>query len=439
MYRSFLSLLVLILPLTLFAQTWEWEADVESPARSGFHDMDLPPTLTAHLNPEFGNLRLYDDTGETVPYLMFSEVKSEQEVRLRWYRRIREDDWRRHYSRSYFEHPRAETIDRMVLKIRNADVTQHFWLSGSDDMAHWYIVKDDYSYAASWDPGNSYNLMTIHFPPVNYRYYKVEIRHRWREPIQIMGAGYYAAKEKAGRLQKVPEPALTQTESGQKSVVDIRFDGAHYFDRLFFEVDGPEMYHRGAVLSKAVRGGDGRTRYETLREFTLSSKTVAQLEFESERATALRLTIDNKDDRPLRIAAAPAHTRRKYLTARLEKGRTYALKIGPEHLRSPDYDLAHFTDDLPRRRPALAVSAPQKIPAAFEEPAASKAKESAKNPTSQNPRTYAEPKPQTEAGRASKTETTPLLQHKAFLWIGIVVIVLLLGFMSFRMLRDMNA
>ncbi|MEM0997314.1 MAG: hypothetical protein AAGN35_09560 [Bacteroidota bacterium] len=409
---TFVALLLFsgILP----AQVGDWEAQVEPSPRPAYCDILLSPELVARLNPEFGNLRLYDGQAEEVPYLVFSEGHVEQEVALRWYPRVREDHWRRWYSRSYFKNPRADLIDRMVLKIRNADVRQTFWLSGSDDLQRWYIVKEDFAYASNYDPGSSYNLLTLDFPPVDYKYYKVEIRHHWHEPIQIMGAGYYAVSETAGHYQPVPRPALAQTENNDRSVVDLDFGAAHYIDRLFFEIDGPEMYHREARLErKQAYGG-----YELLEKFVLDSRSVHLLRFESLRARDLRLTVENADDKPLRVAAVQALQLQKYLTAKLAKGDSATLLIGPESQRAPVYDLAYFTSDLPTRRPRLRtlnLVDRRPRPDTASRPAAPPIVESAPTP-----------------------KTKPFLQDKAFLWIGIVLIVGLLGYLSVRMLRDLK-
>lgn len=421
--------LLLLLPVSVFAQQipqWEWEAPLNAPRRSGYQDVLLGSDVICRLNPEYGNMRLIDESGEEVPYLFFTEGKVDQEVSLKWYPRKRDDYWRRWYSRSVFHNPRANQIDRMVLKIRNADVRQTFWLSGSDDMNRWYIVKEDYAYDSDYDPASSYNLITIDFPPVDYKYYKVEIRHHWHEPIQIMGAGYYSVSETRGHYQPVTRPQVEQFEKGTTSIVDIRFDARHYLDRVFFEIDGPEMYHRSAVLKRKTLYGD----YTVLESFVLDSRTVHLLQFESIREQEFRLEIENRDDKPLRVAAVQAMQLRKYLTAKLRRDGKYSLKIGGENLRKPSYDLSYFGSDLPAGRASVKLQEVRSIAPPPPPPPAQKTDPAVSNVPVEPREVPAEPPAQAKESR--------LDDGQVLLWIGIVLIVLIVGFMAFRMLREME-
>jgi hypothetical protein len=427
MYKT-LIVCLLLCPMALLAQVpgdWKWEAELETAPRAGFQDIPLGPEVICRLNPESGNLRVMNEAGEEVPWLFFTDRETEQEVSLRWYPRHLDDYRQRWYSRSVFQNPRGNGIDRMVLKIRNAAVRQTFWLSGSDDLNRWYIVKEDFVYDSDYDPASSYNLITIDFPQVDYKYYKVEIRHHWHEPIQIMGAGYYAVSESEGNYQTVPRPAVVQHESGSKSIVDIRFDGRHYLDRVFFEVDGPEMYHRDAVLKRKTAGGG----YEQLESFVLDSRSVHLLQFQGIRVEELRLEIENHDDKPLRVAGVQAMQLRRYLTAKLDPAVHYTLRIGEEDLRSPVYDLTYFGGELPGKRPRarlLALSA-VRVPAL-----------PARADTAAN--AVIAPVPAVDHAPAESGEQveSSFPTGQVMLWAGIIFVVLVLGFMAFRMLREIE-
>ena len=89
-------------PLLLSAQDWQWQVDLSRPNSTGFQNIYLPAELTCRLNADYGNLRLFDLENDEIPYLFFSEDHVEQKVNLKWYPKVREDYWRRWYSRSYF-------------------------------------------------------------------------------------------------------------------------------------------------------------------------------------------------------------------------------------------------------------------------------------------------------------------------------------------------
>lgn len=413
------AILLALIPAFSWSQTWLYEAPVK-PNGNGYQDIYLPPSVTCRLGSGAGNIRMRDSSDNEVPYILSETKMVEEEASIVWMQRYEDDYWARWYSRSFFQNPKRLTLDRLALKIRNADVHQDFWLSGSDDMNRWYIIKEDYGYDANYDPNSTWNLLTIHFPPTDYKYYKVEIRHFWREPIQIMGAGYYAYAETQGHSQAVPDPVVTQREEGKQSIVDIQFDATHYLDQMLFEIDGPEFYLRNATLQKKVSGGG----FEDVQQLQLNSKALNQLAFDHIRGWHWRMVIENKDDKPIRIAGVQARQRQQYLTAKLETKGQYKLLIGDETLRAPEYDLTYFKNDLPKARSAAAVGNVVDLikPAVPTEPTGSG---------------NAAPSPNAPQPVATEVEK-PFYQQPVFLWVGIGLIVVLIGGMSLKLLKDMK-
>jgi hypothetical protein len=409
---------IVFLPTLAWTQSWLYEAPVK-PAGSGYQDIYLPPAVTCRLAPEAGNIRLQDTTGNELPYIISETKLVEEEASIVWMSHYEDDYWAHWYSRSYFQNPKQLKLDRLALKIRNADVHQRFWLSGSDDMSRWYIIKEDYGYDANYDPNSTWNLLTIHFPLTDYKYYKVELRHYWEEPIQIMGAGYYAYAEKQGNSQRIPDPVITQHEEGTQSIVEIHFDGPHYLDQMVFEVDGPELYLRNASLLRQNEGGG----FDAFKQLQLSSKSLNQLALDRARGETWRLVIENKDDKPIRIAGVQARQRQQYLTAKLDPKMSYKVLVGEEHLRAPEYDLAFFKNDLPKTRSAASVGNVINLlkPVVPSAPMASADSTSSK--------------PQATISAPEK----PLYQRPVFLWVGIGAIVLLVGGMSIKLLKEMKS
>jgi hypothetical protein len=414
--KTFFLILLACLPALTFAQDWRYEAPVTAQG-SGYQDLVLPATVTAQLARDHGNMRLLDSAAHEVPYILNSQPLKAEETSIQWMQRYEDDYWERWYSRSFFQNPKGLALDRIALKIRNADVHQDFWLSGSDDMNRWYIIKEDYGYDANYDPQSTWNLLTIHFPRSDYKYFKVEIRHYWREPIQIMGAGYYTSAEKTGNAQAIPDPKVTQREEGTRSVVDIHFDANHYFDELLLEVDGPELYLRQATLQRKNASG----AFEDEHAFQLSSKMLNVVELEQVRATDWRLVVENKDDKPIRIAGVQARQRKLTLTAKLSPAEHYRLLIGAEDLRAPEYDLSYFRADLPKQRAIASIGGLVDLsrPVTLDLPRTAHDTTDVQAPT---------------VAAADK----PIYQQSWFLWVGIGLVVVVIGGMSLALLKDMK-
>lgn len=401
---------VLITAFSLSAQTL-WEMQTPPAPQTGYHDLWLGPELTGKITSGGANARLLDDSGNEVPYLFETEERSEQSVSIQWLPQVRKREVRKWYSRDEFSNVNRDVLSELVLKVRNADVQQRFWLSGSDDGEQWYIIKEDYLYNASYNGTSTYNLLTLHFPPVDYKFLKVELRHHFREPISILGLGVYEVGEKEGRFQESEAFALSQWEDSleKASVVEIEAKAVQLLDRLQFRVDGPERYRRSAEL-EVLEGPSMGRRFS----LTLQSEEVAQVDLEGIRARRLRLTVFNKDDRPLRIAAVRGYQLRQRMVASLKKDAIYRLAIGPKDQRGPEYDLVHFAAELPQRRPGLAMDSVTSVVY-----------------TDKDGNVIPPPK----AGVAEE-EVESWIQHPAFLWGGIILILVLMVTLSVGVLRD---
>jgi|GEM_PF-7092278 len=418
-------LLLLLSPfqLPLYGQG-TWQTPLPERSQSAYHNVFLSPEVTCRLAPQGGNVRIIGPNQLEAPYLLSSSKHVDQTVDLKWYRRAGERYRRRWYSRSIFENPRKNAIDEMVLKVRNADVSQRFWLSGSDDGTHWYIIKEDYSYESAYDPSSTYNLLTLKFPKVDYRYYKVELKHVWREPIDIMGAGYYDVRETGGHYQIIDGLSVTQSNDtlGKQSYIEIDLGQNHYLDRIHFTLDGPEMYHRQATLE--VAQGD---QYRT--SLALSSEMVPQVQFDRLRASKLRLTIDNKDDQPIRIAGVRAYQLKRSLTVKLDKTKAYQLVIGNETQTAPEYDLVHFRKQIPQTRPQIRVDSLAWMP----DPVVDSGEEVVAVPFQEE---QASPSPPAEPEKETQLEEASFFKSKTFLWLGIGVILVAMTWFSIAMLKD---
>ncbi len=415
--KALLLLSLALLPVLVQAQDWQYQAPIE-PKGSGYQHVALPAPVTAHLNAQQGNMRLLDSADNEVPYILNSDPLKAEETSIQWMTRYDEDYWAHWYSRSFFQNPKQLALDRIALKIRNADVHQNFWLSGSDDMHHWYVIKEDYGYDANYDPQSTWNLLTIHFPPSDYKYFKVELRHYWEEPIQIMGAGYYTSAEKTGNSQAIPDPKITQREEGSRSIVDIHFDADHYFDQILLEVDGPEMYLRQATLQRKNAGGG----YEAERQFQLSSKNLNVLELEHARVSDWRIVVENKDDKPIRIAGVQARQRKLTLTARLNGAEHYRLMLADEGLRAPEYDLIYFKTDLSKQMPDASIGSLVDL----------------KRPVTLSLPTTASADTMARSAAIAPAAEKPIYQQPWFLWVGIGLVVVVVGGMSIALLKDMK-
>lgn len=201
-----------------------------------------------------------------------------------------------------------------------------------------------------------------------------------------------------GCYSRVPVKNISQKDSSnKKSYVVVHFDHPYELSRLEFRVSGPVFYQRSVYIGIF---DDGYT-IETPGKFELSSARPAIWEPVKFRVKDLVLIIENHDNEPLKIDSIKAYELKKYLVARLEKDEIYSVNSGNEKLYMPNYDLRYFSDSIPD---TIATLITHKISVT----------------------TAAEP---TGSG---------VIFTRTVLWGVIILVIGLMGFLSVRMIREMN-
>jgi hypothetical protein len=100
-----------------------------------------------------------------------------------------------------------------------------------------------------------------------------------------------------------------------------------------------------------------------------------------------------------------------YLVSELKKGETYHLRYGAGDVPAPVYDMQYFPDNIPDSMTVLQPSGRTEISMKLEEKTAK---------------------------QDAEEETKTVFTHRGYIWAAIVIVILLLGVLSFRMLRGMG-
>ena len=141
--------------------------------------------------------------------------------------------------------------------------------------------------------------------------------------------------------------------------------------------------------------------YAELYNGTLSSLEQSTFNFPNTIASRIKITIQNNDNRPLSISGLELKGNIFELVARFDNPTLqYALYYGNNKVAAPNYEIEKFESKIPSVLAALTIGKEQQNPA------------------------YAE-----------KIEK-PLFENKAWLWVLMAVIIALLGWFSFKMLRN---
>lgn len=356
-----------------FAQkTYRYRADVQKVDSAAFYRIALPPAVLAKAQGNLADIRLYDNDGKVVPYIFGAQLPVIDKVGVIEFPQVKLKVQPDTMTIFIAENKKLLTLNQLNLLFQNTDVERYATLSGSNDLSKWYAIKEDIPLLEAnmhIDPDTSNGTVInggdpcveqkLNFPASNYRYFKIQVNNKKRDPIAITLAFIYIT-EKAIQPQYIPLPALQfkQEEHAKYSRIAIRLNDAFPINRLHLDIAGTKYYRRNVRVSDATdKTGHydetGRFRW-FLGDMVISSTTPADISI-SAKTRYIELEIANEDNPPLQIKGVTAYQLEQSVIAYLEKGNSYSLLVGDSAATSPNYDLKFFTDSLKHQLPVATV------------------------------------------------------------------------------------
>ncbi|CAA9211288.1 MAG: hypothetical protein AVDCRST_MAG95-130 [uncultured Adhaeribacter sp.] len=405
--RSFTHILGAIFLLTAqvsFSQSFRHRATIAPVREAAFYKILLPPGITAHLNRDLADLRLYDAQNHEVPYLPQHEEAVQVKKLFKPYQVVSNVRQQNRGTSLVLRNPARNKINNISLLLKNTNVQKMAALSGSNDGQNWYGIEDQYWLHSLYSQSATAEVKMLDFPLSDYEYYKLDINDSASAPLNILSAGYYDTYRENGKYTPVPQLKFTQTDStDHKTYLKFTASGPVLLDKLDLTITAPGLYRRPATLCERRTYRKRRrqyTRWEPIAQYVLKSDSENSLPVPALRSQEFYLIIENGDNGPLRIETATGYGLNRYLVAALEPGNAYELRFGNEQATAPTYDLAYFKNKIPA---GSAVLVPQNI---------------------------------TIAAKTAKPNRATWFTNKNIIWAAILGVIALLGYMSYRMLNE---
>jgi hypothetical protein len=214
--KILLFITIIWLSSNVSAQDWHWQADLDDIAKDGFYKINISPEIVSASENNNGDIRIYDASDNEIPFI----IDKEQSVNLKEffveYKIITNETQRKwpYYSQIIIHNPKKNEISNFQFIIRNADVSKNLKLSGSDDAAHWYVIKDKYRFRSIYNDESTSVIKILNFPNSNYEYFEILIDD-WRDnPINIQKAGYFDTAVEEGKYAVITKPVVEPVRNG---------------------------------------------------------------------------------------------------------------------------------------------------------------------------------------------------------------------------------
>lgn len=382
----------------LGAQSFQYNADLPAIDSSGFYQVQVPPEIGLLAGEGYEDIRLYSKQGRETPYLLKQEKPVSREKRFKTYSVLNKTYESGCCTRIIIENPRKKDINNLSLLVKNARIRKTASLSGSNDREQWFAIDNEFNLQNLYSDTGTTEVKILDFPQTDYKYYRLTIRDSNANPLNIRKVGYYDHEAQRGQYFNLPTPSISQIDSTNGSTyLAIHFEQPYHINRLNFQVTDPVYYHRQARII------DQKTN-KRLKRFVLSSKQTPEVSFHQVKSDSLLIIIENQDNPPLVIDEVEADQLKHSLIAYLEGGKAYEIRLGNEKLGRPAYDLQHFEDSIPNRLTTLSPESPNPI----------------------------------EKKRKGKNKPDSFFESKLWLWVPLGIVIALLGFLSIRMVRQME-
>lgn len=349
---------LILIPLlgagTLLAQQAKWKAVVPAVDEQGLHAIRLSPELLGGARADLGDIRLRDSTGADVPFVLRETMRASGPERFIAYDVVR-NAVLKHSTEVEIERPAGEALEELHVWIKPIDAEKRVRITGSDDRQSWYMVKDDHValQGARGDP--PHQVLQLRIPRSDYRYLRLTLNDSLTAPMKVLGVGRFVPEQAPVPVYSASIDLLfTRSDSAKQTVLRFALPYSLLVERLTIEVGDTLPFMRrvelGTWRSSTVseRKHLRRQRWlEQMGSFMIRQGDGASFSLMPARLDTFELRIENGDDRPLQIRTVNAQCQERVLLARLLAGMSYLLTAGDEQLAPPQYDMAHFADELP--------------------------------------------------------------------------------------------
>lgn len=393
---------LLLLPLWGISQQFHYKASLQNIDKTGFYSIDISPEISSYIQPGFIDIRIADNKGNWVPHILESDlpnITKQPYTNLLLVQNTLTDSGR---NLIIIENKNADGLKNFYLFLKNAAVSRLAKLSGSNDRKDWFIIDDKLIVNRSNETLKDEYLQQISFPLAKYRYLRLVIDNDHDDPLHITRAGYFQnlVSNSTPVYYTNPAPEFFQVDSNKHSYIKVQQTKKYIFDKISLSIKAPRYYSREAEIRVAQSNKNGEIKpSELISRKSLQSGTKSEFEPTQTNAEIFFIIINNGDSPPLIIDSIVTKQQSVSLIAYLEKHKHYELQFGDSNATAPNYDLQAFKDSISTLN-RVSVGPVSKI----------------------------------ENAKATGNSEN----KKSWIWPSIIVALLVLSYLTFRLVADIN-
>lgn len=371
-----------------------------------WHSISLPDELYKNANAGFEDLRIFGVSGKDtveVPYLLKQRADqiNTKEVSFKQINQSTNENGF-YYT---FQAPAGSTINQINLSFKQTNFDWQVTLAGSNDNKEWFGILKNYRILSIQNTDTDYKFTKLKFPDAKYQYFRIAIKCNVHPHLiaaklnktDTVGGVYKQANSLNYHLSNDAVQKQTVIEVNLKNPVPLSY--------LKLKAQSDFDFYRSFKIEAATDSFKSEKgmqyNYTGIYDGTISSLEETAFSFPNTITSKLRITIQNNDNKPLRISNLELKGNAYEIIARFEDLKAnYAIYYGNEKSTAPSYEIEKFEKKIPTNLTTVSVGNEEKNPA-----------------------------------YTIKTEK-PLFENKIWLWVLMTIIIVLLGWFSFKMLKN---
>ena len=368
-----------------------------------WHSLALPNTIFDKVKPNLSDIRIYKADSIEVPYLLkvSHTVKKQEKVAFEQLNFV-QDAKNSFYT---FKLDKKMAVNAINLEFNQPNYDFKVVLQGSNNQKKWFDITTTRVLAIANERIHyKYNKLT--FTNSDFAYYRLRVPSK---KVKLNKAYLYQTKIQKGALKQYDNTVKTTTKYKQ-TTLEIALNHKVPVSQIALAVSSDFDYYRPIqirYLEDSIKTPKGWIRnYTTCYRGTLSSLEKDTISFPSIITNALQIVIDNQDNQPLTLSKTTVlgnlHQLIVHFMSKDSVINKYTLAYGNKKIGKPHYDISYFKQAIPKELKLLRLGEIHKKP------------------------------------KQDDTVKTSFLSNKNLIWILLVLLVLLLGKYTIKMLKKPN-
>ena len=386
--------------------TYTYKRKLNPVEKEGYYSIILLPEITASCRSNLYDIRLYsikkNDTSEIAYFMEWMGTKNEQTAIP--FQLINTTHTEKCCSYVTLKFGTRHPINQIVLTIPDANFDKRVKVEGSNDNQQWFTICDHERIVRFNDVNEHFEHTSLHFQNAEYTYFRLKFDDDETPKILVTGANAFENKTTYGNYDELKTNPWKQVENKKEKASELILDMPFQYmvNRILLKSDIKFDFYRnvnvyGSAGVYPTPEGNKENWY-LINTSVFSSTDSCSIECNNEAVKKLKIEIINYDNQPIAISEIKAYGEQCRLVANLPASGDVYVAYSKINDMLPNYDIDHFKKKIPTQLVNVRYG-------------------------------------EQEVSLSKPLVETTLITNKKWLWIVMSVLILIIGYFAFSMLK----